>query len=52
MQLMRIAFRNLGRSRARTSLSILSVAVSVAMVLLLKGAIDGILGRWKRARSG
>lgn len=35
--------RNLGRSRARTALSIFSVAASVMMVLLLKGAIDGIL---------
>ncbi len=44
MNVLRIAFRNLGRSPARTALSIVSVAVSVMMVLLLKGSVDGIIG--------
>lgn len=43
MKLLRIAFRNLGRSRARTALSIGAIGVSVMMVLLLKGSVDGIL---------
>lgn len=43
MNLFRIAFRNLGRSPARTALSIVAVAASVMAVLLIKGMIDGIL---------
>lgn len=43
MNLLRIALRNLGRSPARTALSILAVAASVTVVLSMKGLIDGIL---------
>lgn len=42
VSLMRIAFRNLGRARARTALSLIAVAVGVFVVVLAKGTIDGI----------
>ncbi|NPV51903.1 MAG: ABC transporter permease [Firmicutes bacterium] len=42
MSLMRIAFRNLGRARARTALSLVAIAVGVFAVILTKGTIDGI----------
>ncbi|MGE5584009.1 MAG: ABC transporter permease [Bacillota bacterium] len=40
---MRIAFRNLGRARARTALSLVAIAVGVFVVILTKGTIDGII---------
>ena len=43
MSLMRIAFRNLGRARARTALSLVAIAVGVFAVILTKGTIDGII---------
>lgn len=43
MRLIRIAFRNLGRARARTALSFLAVATGVFVVILAKGTIDGSL---------
>ena len=43
MSLMRIAFRNLERARARTALSLVAIAAGVFAVILTKGAIDGIL---------
>lgn len=43
MQLFNIAFRNLGRSRGRTAVSIVAVAASVIAVLLLKGTVTSIL---------
>ena len=41
--LWRIALRNLGRSKARTALSIIAIAAGVFVVLLTKGFIDGIM---------
>lgn len=43
MDLLRIGFRNLGRARARTALSLLAVAAGVFVVILTKGTIDGSL---------
>lgn len=43
MSLIAIAFRNLGRKRSRTALSVLAVAVGVFAVILAKAYIDGIL---------
>lgn len=43
MQLWRIALRNLGRSPARTALSIAAVAASVVIVVLMKGMVAGVL---------
>lgn len=43
MNLFRIALRNLGRTKSRTILSLISIAVGVFVVLLSKGTIDGIL---------
>lgn len=43
MELLRIAFRNLGRSRPRTALSVGAIAAAVLAVLVLKGTIDGVL---------
>ncbi len=44
LRLMSIALRNLGRARARTALSLASVAAGVLVVVLAKGTIDGSLG--------
>lgn len=43
MSLVAIAFRNLGRKRSRTALSVLAVAVGVFAVILTKALIDGSL---------
>ncbi|MCR4403306.1 MAG: ABC transporter permease [Firmicutes bacterium] len=40
---MRIALRNLGRARARTALSLISIAAGVFVVVLTKGTVDGIV---------
>lgn len=42
--MLRVAWRNLGRARARTALSVASIAAAVMVVVLLKGVVDGILG--------
>lgn len=43
MRLIRLAIRNLGRSRFRTILSIVAVALGVLVVILTKSLIDGML---------
>ena len=43
MQLFRMAWRNLGRHKARTRLSLLAVITGVFVVILFKGFIDGML---------
>lgn len=43
MNLVRIAFRNLGRKRARTALSLLAIAVGVFVVILAKATVEGSL---------
>lgn len=43
MKLLRIAFRNLGRARARTALSLIAIAAGVFVVVLTKGYIDGVI---------
>lgn len=43
MLLLRIAYRNLQRSPARTVISVVAIAAAVLSVLLLKGTVDGIL---------
>lgn len=43
INLLRVAFRNLGRSRSRTMLSLGAIAAGVLVVLVLKGTVDGIL---------
>ncbi len=42
MNLVRIALRNLGRTKSRTALSLVSIAVGVMVVILFKGVIDGV----------
>lgn len=52
----RMAWRNLSRNRARTLLSVGAVAAGVAVVILLKGFVDGsvdtVLGNTIRLTSG
>jgi putative ABC transport system permease protein len=42
MYLLKMAWRNLGRRRSRTLLSLLSIAVGVFVVITAKGFIEGI----------
>lgn len=41
MQLLKMAFRNLGRNRTRTLLSALAVAMGMALLLLISGVLSG-----------
>ncbi len=43
MRLVRIAFRNLGRAIPRTALSLVAVGAGVFVVMLTKGALDGMI---------
>ncbi|TCL76399.1 putative ABC transport system permease protein [Hydrogenispora ethanolica] len=43
LQLIRMAWRNLGRHPGRTRLSLLAVAMGVLVVILFKGFVDGML---------
>lgn len=45
MNIMRMALRNLGRTKSRTMLSFISIAVGVMMVILTKGFVDGALNQ-------
>ena len=44
--LVRMAWRNLGRHRGRTALSLLAIVVGVFVVVIAKGVIDGMVGSW------
>lgn len=44
--LWKMAFRNLGRNRGRTALSLAAVAVGVMLVVFAKGFIDGVIGSY------
>ncbi|MCR4424819.1 MAG: ABC transporter permease [Firmicutes bacterium] len=44
--LMRMAWRNLGRHRGRTALSLLAVVMGVFVVVMAKGFVDGMLDSW------
>lgn len=43
MELIKLAFRNLGRNRTRTALSLIAVALGVMVVIMTKAVIDGSL---------
>lgn len=43
MNLLQMAFRNLGRKRSRTALSIIAVTIGVFVVVMTKSFIDGML---------
>jgi putative ABC transport system permease protein len=44
--LVRMAWRNLGRHRGRTALSLLAIVMGVFVVVIAKGVIDGMVGSW------
>jgi putative ABC transport system permease protein len=41
-----MAWRNLGRHRGRTALSLLAIVMGVFVVVIAKGVIDGMVGSW------
>ena len=44
--LVKMAWRNLGRHRGRTMLSLLAIVMGVFVVVIAKGVIDGMVGSW------
>ena len=44
--LVKMAWRNLGRHRGRTMLSLLAIVIGVFVVVIAKGVIDGMVGSW------
>ena len=44
--LVKMAWRNLGRHRGRTALSLLAIVMGVFVVVIAKGVIDGMVGSW------
>ena len=44
--LVKMAWRNLGRHRGRTMLSLLAIVMGVFVVAIAKGVIDGMVGSW------
>ena len=44
--LVRMAWRNLGRHRGRTALSLLAIVMGVFVVVIAKGVLDGMVGSW------
>ena len=44
--LVKMAWRNLGRHRGRTALSLLAIVMGVFVVVIAKGVLDGMVGSW------
>jgi putative ABC transport system permease protein len=44
--LVRMAWRNLGRHRGRTALSLIAIVMGVFVVVIAKGVMDGMVGSW------